>query len=216
MIYNQIINDATQQNKNILILSSPRTGTHVLGAELAAISTGICIGEICRTGYCNNFWGEFNDFANRRNLTIAQIVQLTPKLILAENVSLIKEKTIVVNIQRKNKVDQFASWLYFRVMDPTGLHGWHNHVEKNTRVTPNSITATELDINQFKIEQLVDNFFFPDYSLCYEDLTFDNQSVLKRNRFAFPLKEMFSNLDFVENSLVKWQYFKGYFHDNKK
>ena len=92
MIYDQIINDAKQSNKNILILASPRSGTHALGSELEAISKGMCVGEICRTVYCNNFWEEFIEFARRDTLTIAQLVQLTPKIELASRVKRIKEK----------------------------------------------------------------------------------------------------------------------------
>lgn len=215
MIYNQIINDAKQSNKNILILASPRSGTHALGEELAALSNGVCLGEICRTGYCDNFWQEFCEFANHSDLTIAQIVQLTPKLELAEHVEQIKEKTILVNIRRKNKVEQFASWLYFRVLDPTALYGWHNHKSENTRITQGSIAATKQDIDQFKLEQLIDDFFLPDYSLCYEDITFNNQCKMQRNHFAFPLKEMFSNLDFVEQSLKNWHYSRDHFYDKQ-
>lgn len=215
MIYDQIINDAKQSNKNILILASPRSGTHALGEELATLSGGTCLGEICRTGYCDNFWAEFNNFANNRNLTVAQIVQLVPKLELAENVAKIKEKTLVVSIRRRDKINQFASWLYFRVLDPTALHGWHNHKSEDTRTTPGSIAATKQDIDQFKLEQLIDDFFLPDYSLCYEDVTFNNQRKMQINQFAFPLKEIFSNRDFVEQALGDWQYSQEHFYDKR-
>lgn len=206
MIYDQIINDAKKLNKNILILASPRSGTHALGAELAARSGGVSIGEFCMVGYSTDFWKEYNSFASRPRLSIAHIVQLTPKVTLAENVAHIKEKTLIVNIKRKNKIDQFASWMYFRVKDPTALHGWHNHRSENTRVQRASVNVTHDDITLFKLDQMVDEFFFPDYRLCYEDLMFDTQKTWTTNSFSFPLREIFSNLDFVTEALGNWEY----------
>lgn len=212
-MYQTIIDCAKQQQKNILIIGAPRSGTHALSAELCAISGAKNLEEICKVGYCDNPWNDINELSQAPTLTIAQLVQLTPKMTLAENVDKIKQHNIIVNIKRMDKVKQFSSWIYFRVMDPTGLHGWHNHTANNTRVKEKEITATKQDIDQFRLEQLVDEYFLPDFVLCYEKLTFDTQKNISKNQFAFPLSDMFSNLNYVEEQLGSWQYSQGHFHN---
>ena len=209
-MYQNILNRARQENKNILIIGSPRSGTHALSAELGRLGQGKNLMEICKVGYCDNPWDDINRLSDSARLTTAQVVQLTPKMILAENVDRIKKDNIIVNIRRQDKILQFASWIYFRVSDPTALHGWHNHNANKTRVQPGSVTATESDIAQFKLEQLLDDYFLPTFNLCYEDLTF-TQVNFRKNTFAFHLPEMFSNLDYVKQQLGTWHYSAGHF-----
>jgi hypothetical protein len=211
VIYQTIIDCAKQQQKNILILGSPRSGTHALSAELCAIGGANNLAEICKTGYCDNPWNDINKLSHSNTFTIAQIVQLTPKILLAENVGKIKQHNIIVNIKRLDKIKQFASWIYFRVMDPTGLHGWHNHTAIKTKIKKEQITANKQDIDQFKLEQLIDDYFLPDFVLCYENLTFNTQKNIFKNQFAFPLPEIFSNLNYVEEQLGPWQYSQEHF-----
>jgi hypothetical protein len=206
-----IIESAKTQQKNILIISSPRSGTHALGSEISALLGCDNLGEICMVGYCDNPWTDIDRLVNKNKLTVAHLVQLTPKIILAEDVDRIKKSNVVVNIKRRDKVKQFASWMYFRVLDPTGLYGWHNHTTNKTKLKPGDIEAQETDITQFKLEQLIDDYFLPDFKLCYEDLTFNNQKSWRRNEFAFPLPEMFSNIDYVKKHLESWQYAPGHF-----
>jgi hypothetical protein len=201
-----IIDSALQQNKNILIVSSPRSGTHPLGAEIAAISGAKNMQEICMVGYCNNPWDDIEKMANTKRLTVGQLVQLTPKIVLAENIDKIKKHNVIVNIKRRDKLNQFASWMYFRVLDPTGLYGWHNHTNDKIKIQPGQLTAQIQDITQFKLEQIVDDYFLPDFKLCYEELTFENQKNFKRNQFPFPLPQIFSNLNYVEEQLNSWHY----------
>lgn len=209
-----IIQSARDKNKNILIIGSPRSGTHALASEITALSGAINQGEICKVGYCTDPWQDISQLNNMTRLTVAHIVQLTPKLTLAEDVDRIKQRNVIINIKRSNKVDQFASWIYFRVLDPTGLHGWHNHTAEKTRVAPNQIVASEQDIMQFKLEQLIDDYFLPDFKLHYEALAFDKQKKFKRNTFSFPLPQIFSNLDYVEQQLGSWKYSSNHF-DNE-
>lgn len=211
-MYQIIVDLALQKNKNILVIGSPRSGSHALSAELCALGNGKNLTEICKVGYCKNPWDDIDKLSNSTRLTTAQVVQLTPKLILAENVDRIKKQNIIVNIRRRDKVAQFASWIYFRVSDPTGLHGWHNHTANNTRVQPGSVEVTESDIVQFKLEQMLDDYFLSDFNLCYEDLTFA-QNKFRKNKFAFYLPNMFSNLDYVKQQLEHWQYSTGHFRN---
>lgn len=212
-MYQTIINRAAQENKNILIIGSPRSGTHALGAELCVQGNGKNLMEICMVGYCANPWDDIDKLSCSPKLTTAQVVQMTPKLTLAENVNRIKQHNIIVNIRRRNKVDQFASWIYFRLNDPTALHGWHNHTADKMRSSPASIQASDYDITQFKLEQMLDDYFRPDFNLCYEDLTFSAQTAFTKNQFPFPLPEMFSNLDYVKEQLSAWQYSSEHFDE---
>jgi len=211
VMYQTIIDCAKQQQKNILIIGAPRSGTHALSAELCAISGAKNLQEICITGYCNNPWDDIDKLSNAQKFTIAQVVQLTPKIVLAENIEKIKQHNVIVNIKRMDKIHQFASWMYFRVIDTTGFHGWHNHTADKTRVKEKEITATKHDIDQFKLEQLIDDYFLPDFVLCYEKLTFNTQTEMFKNQFAFSLPEIFLNLDYVKEQLGTWQYSQEHF-----
>lgn len=211
---NQIVDCAVANKKNILIIGTPRSGTHALGAELSAISKARNLGEICMVGRSNEPWHEINKLYNTQRLTVAQIVQLIAKMHLARDVATIKHHNVIVNIRRRDKVKQFASWIYFRVRDPTGLHGWHNHSADKTNVEQYSFEAQESDITQFMLEQLIDDYFLPDFNLCYEDIVF-TQKKYKKNEFAFPIETMFSNLDYVRQCLAEWQYAPEHFKNAK-
>lgn len=210
VIYDQIIQHAKHNKKNILIIGSPRSGTHALGAELAKRSGGVSLGEICTVTGQDRPWEEITQLYNTDQLTNAQIVQLTAKLYLARDVDTIKKHVVIVNLRRRNKVKQFASYYYFRFSDPTCERGWHNHSADQTNTTPGSVEVTESDITQFMSEQLIDDYFLPDFNLCYEDLTF-SQTKYWKNTFAFPLENMFSNLDYVKQTLEDWKYSTDHF-----
>ena len=210
VIFDQIIQLAKNQNKNILIIGSPRSGTHALGSELAELSQFEYLQEICRVSDNLTPWKEIELLYNTDQPSIGQIVQLTPKIQLAKDVGVIKNHTVIVNIRRRDKIKQFASWMYFRVFDPTGFRGWHNHTVENTNVIQHTIQATESDILQFMLEQLIDDYFLPDFNLCYEELTF-TKAKYQKNKFKYPLEEMFSNLDYVKEYLNNWRYCQGHF-----
>ena len=210
VIFSEIVQSARDQNKNILIIGSPRSGTHALGNELAELAQARYLQEICQVSDNPEPWKEIELLYNTDQLTIAQVVQLTPKIQLAKNVADIKDHAIIVNIRRRNKVKQFASWIYFRVMDPTAFRGWHNHMAEKTNVKQHSIQVDTSDILQFMLEQLIDDYFLPDFNLCYEDLTF-TKTKFQKNKFAYPLEEMFSNLDLVEQYLADWNYCQDHF-----
>lgn len=211
LVFDKIIQQAIQQNKNILVIGSPRSGTHALGDELSRRITGSnYLGEICMVSDQPNSHQQIQALYDTDRITVAQVVQLIPKIQLAKNIDEIRSHAVIVNIRRKDKVKQFASWIYFRVADPTALHGWHNHTQEKTRVTQNSIAVQPQDMEQFMLEQMIDDYFLPDFRLCYEDLTFTRTSYQK-NTFAFPLEQIFSNLDYVTQCLGDWNYSPDHF-----
>jgi hypothetical protein len=73
-------------------------------------------------------------------------------------------------------------------------------------INKQQILATQEDINQFLLEQTIDDFFCPDEILYYEDLNFE-KSKFKKNQYAWDLLLIFSNLDFVKSKLDGWEYY---------
>ena len=55
------------------------------------------------------------------------------------------------------------------------------------------------------IDQIIDCSFSPDYTLYYEEIAFD-QSRIKKNHYVYPVEQVFSNLDLVEEYLGNWKY----------
>ena len=49
VIFDQIVKKAKGENKNILVIGAPRSGTHAVGAELANLTNAKYLREICRT-----------------------------------------------------------------------------------------------------------------------------------------------------------------------
>jgi hypothetical protein len=99
--------------------------------------------------------------------------------------------------------------MYFTTTNPP-FELWHNHRAQDTLIGPNSITVSQEQLDHFIIEQTVDDFFLPDFIVCYEELQFKD-SQYKKNEFLFDLKNIFTNLEFIEERLKTWNYSKGHF-----
>lgn len=199
-----IAESARQQNKNILIIGTPRSGTHALASLFANLKIQN-LGEL----YQLNGTGPLINIEKmyvHGDLKIAHIVQLSAKIVLSADLTTLKQHTIIVNLKRRNKVRQFASWMYFHATG--GIDGkWHNHTEQDTRLMPGSITVTAEDIDLFVTEQLTDDFFLPDCVLYYEDINF-SQSKFDKNRYSYNIEQIFSNLDYVKQRLENWAYYE--------
>jgi hypothetical protein len=208
----RIARAAIESGKHILILGSARSGTHPLGAALARrLLTYTNLKEVCGVDHRKRPWDDILKFYNNDRLLIGHIVGFTSKIKLTAEVARIKEHCIVVNIKRNNKVDQFASWMYFqKTQAPFKL--WHNHTPDQMLSKPGSIEATMFDIEQFIVEQIVDDFFLPDFVVDYEHTDL-NTPEYKKNQFGFEIKQIFSNLDFVETELANWHYAPGHYRN---
>ena len=208
----KIINTALSNNKHILILGSARSGTHALGAALECYGSFNNLAEVCNVDGRPHPWHDILRFYKHDQRFIGHIVGFTSKIKLSSEVAQIKKHCVVVNIKRNNKVEQFASWMYFhKTQAPFEL--WHNH-KKDTDMLlgPNSIEVTPHDIDQFIVEQIVDDFFLPDFVVDYENTNLDNNKF-KKNQFGFDLKQLFSNLDFVEHELGNWHYSQEHYKE---
>jgi len=204
-----ILNQARQLNKNILIIGTPRSGTHALGSTFYDLdSTFNNLGEICKNDGKDPL-EDIEQIYNHETPTIAHIVQLSAKIALSSQVDVLKQHAIIVNLKRNNKVKQFASWMYFH--NTGGVNGqWHNHKSSDTKLQPNSVTVTPEDLDLFVVEQLTDDFFLANYVLFYENLKF-NSLAYKKNQYRFDIEEIFANLDYVKQRLTNWTYSSTYY-----
>jgi hypothetical protein len=207
-----IVHTALESNKHILIMGSARSGTHALGTAVAKrLPSFVYLHEVCGVDHRPSPWDDILNFYSHAKPLIGHIVGFTSKIKLTPCVEKIKEHCVVVNIKRNDKVRQFASWMYFhKTQAPFEL--WHNHLPSDMLLTPGSIEATEQDIEQFIIEQIVDDFFLPDFVVDYENTDLSNERYTK-NQYAFALEHIFSNLDFVKQQLGDWHYSKGHYGD---
>ena len=198
-----ILDAARAQQKNILILGSPRSGTHALGREFAWVDSSVDnLGEICVMGRSSEPHQEITRLFKTDDLTVAHVVQMLPKFRLALRVDQIKRHAVVVCLRRKNKIKQFASSYYSK-----HLHKgkWHNVTEEHFQAKIGQIEASEQDIMQFIQEQIIDDFFLPDFNLCYENIKFQ-QTKINQNCYPFEIEKIFSNIEYIKSVLNQWTY----------
>jgi hypothetical protein len=209
-IINSIIDKALETNKHIWVIGSARSGTHALGSAIAQRNSAFTYkNEICGVDGRATPWKDIELFYQHNNIIVGQTVGFTSKINLTGQVDQIKEHALIVNIKRQDKISQFASWMYFTTTNaPFEL--WHNHRAQDTLIGPNSITVSQEQLDHFIVEQTIDDFFLPDFIVCYEELQFTD-SQYKKNEFLFDLKNIFTNLEFVEERLKTWNYSKGHF-----
>lgn len=198
----KVVESAIDQNKNILILGSARSGTHPLGKDLLQIhNKAILLGEICSPQHSDRPWQEIEKIYDHSSIFIAHLVSYVSKIYLCKDIQKIKDHALIINIRRHDKVKQFASWIYFRHI---GAIYNFDHAGQDW-IPQHSITATVDDIEQFIAEQTIDDFFIPDAVIEYEKYNFLTKSY-KKNQYAYPIEEIFSNLDFVKQNLTDFRY----------
>lgn len=190
------------KDKNVLILGAPRSGTHALASVIQQRDPGFeYLGEIAMHQNTEQPWLDFELFYNNNPRKLAHVVQSYGKFFALSKVTQIKQHTTIVEIRRRDKVKQFASWMFFKHIGAiyNFQHDGQDYIE------PGSLTATLDDIEGFIIDQVIDKAFSPDYTVYYEDLTFD-QSQIKKNYYVYPIEQVFSNLDLVVAHLGNWKY----------
>jgi len=190
--------------KNILIIGSPRSGTHALGSHIANDRGMINLGEICINDGETDPVQDIGRLTQAREPTIAHLVQMTGKIKISGLVTSIKKSCEILVLRRRDKIQQFASWMYFHRSGGV-MRSWHNHAEEQMYLEQQQITVTDDDIDQFLLEQLLDDFFQPDQVLYYEDLDL-SKSLIKKNQYAWNLPLIFANLTLVRSRLQDWAY----------
>ena len=207
-IIGEAIKKSIDQNKSILVLGSPRSGTHALGSVIhKQLANYEYFGEICAINDTLSPWNEIEKLYTSK-LSIAHLVAMTSKLRVSSDVDRIHEHCVVIQLRRKNKIAQFASYMYFHLTGGVNGPAWHNHKITDTKIGPGSVIASDEQIDQFLLEQMIDDFFKPNYVVDYEQLNFD-QSTIKKNKFSYDISMMFKNLDYVVERLGKWKYGHG-------
>lgn len=197
-----LFNDVNFKNKNVLILGAPRSGTHALASVINRYDPMLkYLGEVGMHQTNPMPWKDFELFYNNSTRILAHVVQTYGKIFSIANAQKVKESTIIVGVRRKNKVKQFASWRYFKHIG--AIYNFQHNGQDY--LLPGSLTATQQDIEEFIVDQIIDDAFKPEYIYYYEDLDLTN-SKIKKNQYVYPIEEVFSNLDFVKEYLDNWKY----------
>jgi len=197
-----IIERSNQENKNILILGAPRSGTHALAASIKGLNSALTyLREISMNQRTEQPWQDLNQFCNSTPRKLAHVVQSYGKIFALPIVPEIKKNTVIVEIRRQDKIKQFASWMFFKKIG--AIYNFQH--DGQDYMPPGSITVELTDIESFIIDQIIDRSFSPDYILYYEQLTF-TQCPIKKNHYVYPIEQVFSNLDLVEKYLGNWKY----------
>ena len=194
---------AQSQNKNILIIGSPRSGTHPMGSMIKKEKNALnYLGEIAMSQCSKTPWRDFDPFLSiSARPMLAHAVQLNGKIGILPKIKQLKENSYIVNIRRRDKVKQYASWIYFKSIGAI----YHFDHQFQDYVAPKSYCVSYNDIEQFIIEQLIDDQFQADTTLYYEDIDF-TKSTIKKNSYAFLPELMIENLDEVKFYLSDWKY----------
>ena len=197
-----IILDSNFKNKNILIIAAPRSGTHALASVIQQQDLQLnYLGEIAMHQKSKQPWTDFEMFYNNTPRKLAHAVQYYGKIFALPMIDKIKECTMIVEVRRRNKIKQFASWMFFKQIG--AIYNFQHHGQDY--IPPGSLTITLSDIEEFIVEQIVDAAFAPDHTLYYEDLILD-QSQINKNQYVYPIEQVFNNLDLVETHLKNWKY----------
>ena len=202
VVLDTIIKHSKSENKNILIVGAPRSGTHALASSIKYQDTTLqYLGEIGIIQHTEQPWQDLNQFYNNTPRKLAHVVQSCTKIFGLLKLSQVKQHTLIVEIRRRDKVKQFASWMFFKKIG--AIYNFQH--DGQDYMPPGAITATLNDIELFMIDQIIDYSFNPDYILYYEELLFD-QSQIKKNYYVYPIEQVFSNLNLVKEYLENWKY----------
>lgn len=190
------------KDNNILILGAPRSGTHALASVIKQHNPGLAyLGEIAMHQTTDQPWKDFELFYNKVPRKLAHAVQAYGKIFAVANVEQLKQHTTIVEIRRRNKVKQFASWVFFKHIG--AIYNFQH--DGQDYLSPGSLTVTLGDIESFIVDQIIDTAFNPDYKLYYEDLDLES-SQIKKNQYVYPIEQIISNLDLVKEHLDNWKY----------
>lgn len=201
----EVIDHPKFKSFNTLIIGAPRSGTHALASSIYKKDLSLQYrAEIARFEKSDTPWKDLDDFC-KPALTrkLAHIVQPFSKIFLAPRATELKKYNLLVELRRRNKIDQFASWAYFKHI---GSIYRFDHSGQDY-CAPGALTVTLGDIEQFLIAQMLDSFFSPDITLYYEDIDFSD-SRIKKNVYSYPIRNIISNLDLVEHYLGNWTYYE--------
>jgi hypothetical protein len=192
--------------KGIIIIGSPRSGTHYLADGLykkCKISNKKLVGEIYDTFDIDtrNILKNLEELKQIENFTFSHIVQFIPKNLLVNYVDEIKEDYYVINIRRKNKIEQYRSWCMARM---TWKHIKTHSVNWELIKNELPFIVTNEDIDNFIVEQNTDYLWKPDEIVYYEDIKLESSFV--KNAYTETFEELFSNANLIFERLADFKY----------
>ena len=211
----------TSNKKGIIILGSPRSGSHMTCDMLfndSTVENKINIGEICNipqyTNICDNLLNYqilpvlFDKLSNNtgNKFIFCSLVQYWAKNLLAVDLSILDNYQIF-NIRRRNKIDQYISWCVLRAQLTASITKHTTKFEDYQYLLP--WESTLKDLEQFIAEQNLDFAFMSVFSriLYYEDLVNSNlKTSLKKNVYPIPHEEIVTDYKLVKNILGKYNY----------
>ncbi len=190
------------KDSNILILGAPRSGTHALASVIQQHDPSLdYLGEIAMQQTTDQPWKDFELFYSNAPRKLAHVVQTCSKIFAVSTVEQLKQHTTIVEIRRRDKVKQFASWMFFKQIG--AIYNFQHNGQDY--LPPGSLTITLEDIELFIIDQIIDTAFDADYTLYYEDLDLGS-SQIKKNHYVYPIEQIITNLDLVNEHLGNWKY----------
>jgi hypothetical protein len=200
-----IINKEDLYNKKgVLVIGSPRSGTHHLchGLYTASdIKNKKFQGEIYTNFDTAQIIKILDPILNSNQFTFSSLVQWVPKNLLVQYRNYLKSNFYLINLRRLDKVAQYRSWCCARLM-------WqYNHEHSlNWTIIEKDLPffVSNEDIDNFIIEQNADYMFEYDQIVYYEDLYV--HSKYKINQYLKPNSEIFSNFDLVLERLGNYKY----------
>jgi hypothetical protein len=139
------------KDTNILIIGAPRSGTHALASIIHQQNPQLqYLGEIAMHQKSLHPWQDFERFYDNTPRKLGHAVQSYGKIFAVAKVSQIKQHTTIVEIRRRNKVKQFASWMFFKHIG--AIYNFQH--DGQDYLPPGSLTAKLGDIELFIIDQI--------------------------------------------------------------
>ena len=189
--------------KGLIVIGSARSGSHMACSMFyhSAVAQAINLGEIYAT---NEKDLEYLNSVSQNGFTLCSIVNFMAKNRLAANLSQLKNYQLV-NVRRKNKIDQYISWCVYRAQQKSNRYNHSPIWEDVEKFLPWEVTIDDLD--RFIAEQNIDFAFQFDSIFYYEDLiNSNNLTTFKKNKYPIANNELVSNYTLVQEMLENYSY----------
>lgn len=192
-----MINDTgIMKSKGVIILATARSGSHMTCDMLfndSKIPDKVLLGELVELPNTN------------KKFVYCSIVQAQAKIRLALNHNCLNDFW-VVNLRRRNKIEQYISWCVFRAQTQSGILQHSPNWEDYKSFLP--WKSTQSDIEMFLMEQYLDFAFKPNQILYYEDLIKNSVNTeFKKNQYPVRPDEIVTDYQLVQNILQKFSYY---------
>ena len=196
--------------KGVIVLGSPRSGSHMICDILynnSLLTSKKLLGEIY-TIRDVNVMQTFDNIkkANENKFIFCSLVQHWAKNLLATRSNVFNEYN-VINLRRRNKVDQYISWCIFRAQTQANIAKHSPIWEDYKHLLP--WESSIYDIERFINEQHLDHAFCADYILYYEDIIKLNlKTKYTKNLYPVPYNKIVTDINLVETILTEFAYYE--------